>query len=183
MKIICDVCPNFCRLEENQIGFCRARKNIGGESVSINYGKITSIALDPIEKKPLYRFLPNTYVLSVGSFGCNLRCPFCQNHSISMCGETAQTVDIEKEDLIEKALQLNNCSGVAFTYNEPLIGWEYVRDTAKLCKEKNLATVVVTNGYVNTNILEKVLPYIDAMNIDLKSFNPEFYKKIHGDLD
>lgn len=100
-----------------------------------------------------------------------------------MCGETAQTVDIEKEDLIEKALQLNNCSGVAFTYNEPLIGWEYVRDTAKLCKEKNLATVVVTNGYVNTNILEKVLPYIDAMNIDLKSFNPEFYKKIHGDLD
>ncbi len=186
MRIVCDVCPNHCNLADKQIGFCRARQNIDNKIVSINYGKVVSIALDPIEKKPLYHFKPNSNILSVGSFGCNLRCPFCQNYSISMSDQQeTRFIYISKEELVDKAIALKeqDCIGLAFTYNEPLIGWEYVYDTAKLAKGKGLSSVVVTNGYINKNILEKVCEYVDAMNIDLKSFRPQFYENIHGNID
>lgn len=187
MKLICNVCPHNCNLEDGQTGFCRARKNTDGKIVPINYGKVTSIALDPIEKKPLYHFYPGSMILSVGSFGCNLRCGFCQNYSISMCGEEniEYTDKISPEELIGIALKYvpQGNIGIAYTYNEPLIGIEYVLDCAKLAKQKGLKNVVVTNGYASEETINTVLPYIDAMNIDLKAFTQKFYDKINGDIE
>jgi pyruvate formate lyase activating enzyme len=144
------------------------------------------MALDPIEKKPLYRFHPGSMILSVGSFGCNLRCPFCQNHGISMCDrEAVRASYIAPEELTAEAealVQRGNI-GIAFTYNEPLIGYEYVRDCAGLAKERGLKTVLVTNGYINERPLKELLPIIDAMNIDLKAFTEEFYKSISGHIE
>jgi pyruvate formate lyase activating enzyme len=154
--------------------------------VPLSYGKLTSIALDPIEKKPLYQFHPGKMILSVGSFGCNLRCPWCQNHGISMANEyEVETTFVEPETLADMAEQYvpHGNIGVAFTYNEPLISFEYVYDTSKLLKRRGLKPVLVTNGYANPDYFLKLLPYIDAMNIDLKSINPEFYKKIGGNLE
>lgn len=182
----CMICPHLCRLGEGQIGFCRARKNTGGIIVSSNYGLITSLALDPIEKKPLNRFHPGSKILSVGSFGCNLRCPFCQNHEISMAFEKDSICrNLSPEALVLRAeeTKIQGNIGIAFTYNEPLIGYEYVTDTAKLARIQGLETVVVTNGYINKEPLEKLLPYISALNIDLKSFSPDFYKRISGDIE
>lgn len=176
---------HHCKLESGKIGICRARKNEQDKIVSINYGKLTSLALDPIEKKPLARFYPQSRILSVGSFGCNLRCPFCQNFGISMATEEdVNTKFVSPQQLAEQALELTKQGniGVAFTYNEPLIGYEYVIDTARILQELGLKTVVVTNGSVIEEIAGKVLPYIDAVNIDLKGFTDKYYKKLGGDL-
>lgn len=185
-KIKCRVCPNYCNLSEGQIGVCRARSNKDGNMVPINYGHITSLALDPIEKKPLNRFHPGKNILSVGSFGCNLRCSFCQNYPISMAfEEDIKTEYKTPENLVKLATSLKNKNniGIAYTYNEPLIGYEYVRDTAKLAKEYDLMNVVVTNGCFNENVLDEILPYIDAFNIDLKGFTEGFYRELGGDLE
>jgi pyruvate formate lyase activating enzyme len=144
------------------------------------------MALDPIEKKPLYHFHPGSYILSVGSYGCNLRCPFCQNHEISMADKQRAGVEyISPEQLVEYAVKLKPRGniGVAFTYNEPLIGYEYVRDCAKIAKEQGLKLVLVSNGYVHEEPLKKLLPLIDAMNIDLKAFTEEFYIKLSGHIE
>lgn len=186
MKKTCQVCMHHCSLEPGQTGICRARKNEDGVIVCGNYGHITSMALDPIEKKPLKMFRPGSRILSVGSYGCNLRCSFCQNHEISMEGpETAETVYISPKALAGKAQELKTSGniGIAFTYNEPLVGWEYVRDTAKLVKEFGMDNVMVTNGSASCEVLEELLPYIDAMNIDLKAFREETYRKLKGDLE
>lgn len=185
-KIICDVCPNYCNLSEGQVGICRARSNKDGKIIAINYGHITSLALDPIEKKPIRKFQSGKNILSVGSFGCNLKCSFCQNYSISMAGqEKAKSEYKSPAQLVEMALNLTNRNniGIAYTYNEPLIGYEYVRDCAKLAKEHNLKNVVVSNGSFNKKVLDEIIPYIDAFNIDLKGFSEEFYKKVGGDLE
>ena len=186
MRTECNVCMHHCSLEEGKTGICRARKNEGGTIRSINYGKITSIDLDPMEKKPLLHFYPGTWILSVGSFGCNLRCPFCQNYSISQSGEEeSDYIRISPEELVEKAVEWKERGnvGIAFTYNEPLIGWEFVRDTARLSREKDLKTVVVTNGSFTEETLQEVLPYVDAMNIDLKGFTDRYYRMLGGDLE
>lgn len=186
MKKTCQVCMHHCSLEPGQTGICRARKNEDGVIVCGNYGHITSMALDPIEKKPLKMFRPGSRILSVGSYGCNLRCSFCQNHEISMEGpETAETVYISPRALAGKAQELKASGniGIAFTYNEPLVGWEYVRDTTKLVKEFGMDNVMVTNGSASCEVLEELLPYIDAMNIDLKAFREETYRKLKGDLE
>ena len=185
--LICDVCPHHCRLGEGQTGRCGARKNVRGELLCDNYGKVTSLMLDPIEKKPLKRFHPGSRILSIGSYGCNLSCPFCQNHEISMPKpgrEPGYGVVLPEEikDFALKYISEGNI-GVAFTYNEPLIGYEFVRDTAKLVHEAGLKNVVVTNGCVELRILEEILPYIDAMNIDLKGFTEGYYKMVGGDLE
>ena len=185
-KIVCPICPHKCHLVPGQIGFCRARSNQDGHIHDNNYGQVNALALDPIEKKPLYHFQPGSLILSVGSYGCNLRCPFCQNHDISMVGcDTTDTAYISPAELVEKAAGLLSRGniGVAFTYNEPLIGYEYVYDSAKLLKEAGLRTVLVTNGYINEKPLIKLLPYIDAMNIDLKGYSEDFYQKIGGRLE
>ena len=182
----CEICPKHCQLDTGEIGKCRARINDGEKITALNYGRITSIALDPIEKKPLYRFCPGSSIISVGSYGCNLNCPFCQNYEISMADSKFPTRKLSPEGLLDIALEYyykGKNIGVAFTYNEPFIGYEYVKDTAELLKEKNLKTVLVTNGTVASGALKKILPLIDAMNIDLKGFNQKIYDYLDGDFE
>ncbi|MEI3146964.1 MAG: radical SAM protein [Merdibacter sp.] len=157
----CPVCMHHCRLAPGQLGRCRARKNEQGRIVSVNYGKVTALALDPIEKKPLRQFYPGSKILSVHSFGCNLSCPFCQNHEISMHGEQAadhvEMTPLQLADLAEEMQKRGNI-GVAYTYNEPLIGHEFVRDCAAIVHARGMKNVVVTNGNVQLEILEALLP-------------------------
>ena len=182
----CDVCFHHCDIPEGRRGFCGARANIGGEVVPENYGRITALALDPIEKKPLRRFHPGSMVLSVGSYGCNLRCPFCQNHEISWSAEAMAYAQKAKtltpEALAEAAVRLKprGNMGLAFTYNEPLVGWEFVRDTAQLVHEAGLLNVLVTNGTAELKVLDSFARHIDAMNIDLKGFTEGYYTRILG---
>ena len=186
MRTHCELCFHHCNLDEGQIGLCRARGCRNGESVPLNYGKLTGMALDPIEKKPLRRFHPGSLILSVGSFGCNLRCPFCQNHEISMASEgEIYTAWFSPEQLADRAAELvpQGNIGVAYTYNEPLVGYEYVRDCASFIHERGLVNVLVTNGTVEEAPWRALLPSIDAANIDLKGFTDAWYKKLGGDLD
>lgn len=185
-NVVCNICPHHCNLSENQIGLCKARSNVNGNIIPINYGMLTSIALDPIEKKPLKKFYPGKKILSVGSFGCNLKCPFCQNNEISFASkETANARYVKPEDLIHAAIDLvpRGNIGIAYTYNEPLVGYEYVRDCAVLARKNNLKNVVVTNGCFCKETMKELLPTIDALNIDLKGFTEEFYYKIGGNLE
>ena len=186
MKALCKLCFHHCALDEGQTGLCRARACQDGKIVSLNYGKLTSLALDPIEKKPLRRFHPGSLILSVGSFGCNLRCPFCQNHEISMAGDSGiPTVEVSPEQLATKAAELvpHGNIGVAYTYNEPLIGYEYVQDCASLVHDQGMVNVLVTNGTVEEEPWRALLPLIDAANIDLKGFTPAWYRRLGGDLE
>ena len=186
---ICDVCFRQCKLEEGQTGFCGGRTCREGQVVAGNYGRLTSLALDPIEKKPLKMFRPGSMILSLGSYGCNLRCPFCQNSSISWSQKAFEYKDradyYEPEEIVKTALELRSRGniGLAFTYNEPLIEYEFVRDTAKLAKEAGMQNVLVTNGTASLKVLNEISPYIDAMNIDLKAFTDHFYRNfISGDF-
>lgn len=185
--IRCGVCFSRCALGEGQTGACGARKNRGGRIIASNYGKLTSLALDPIEKKPLARFYPGSRILSVGSYGCNLKCPFCQNYQISTGNERSLEIAYySPSDLCSLALELKSRRniGIAFTYNEPLVGYEFVRDTARLFHEKGMKTVMVTNGTASQEVLGELLPHIDAMNIDIKGFSQEFYRDfVGGDLE
>lgn len=190
--MVCPVCFHHCILSEGQCGRCRARKNVNGTVVCDNYGKVTALALDPIEKKPLKHFMPGSLILSVGSYGCNLSCPFCQNHDISMGGSgTMEYREISPEELAELAAVYSRQSdrygrkniGVAFTYNEPLTGYEFVRDTSRMVRERGMKNVLVTNGTAELAVLEEILPFIDAMNIDLKGFTDSYYRKLGGSLE
>ena len=269
MRAICNVCCHHCSLEEGRTGACGARTNKGGQITASNYGRLTALALDPIEKKPLARFMPGSRILSVGSYGCSLRCPFCQNYEIASarpacmdnaCGESAgrntdrtagpavtssgpgqesgataitssdpgresgssitcsgtgqesgnnkiitykdpgplsgknsggrehrlEIAEYTPQELCSLALDLRARGniGIAFTYNEPLVGWEFVRDTARLFHENGMKTVLVTNGMASQEILQELLPCIDAMNIDLKGFTEDFYREfVGGDLN
>lgn len=182
----CGVCFRHCTIPEGQLGFCGGRIARNGRVEAFNYGRITALALDPMEKKPLNRFFPGSLILSVGSFGCNLRCPFCQNYEISWSDQarafarTAQALN--PEELVALALRTRPRGniGIAFTYNEPLIGYEFVRDTARLAKAEGLKNVMVTNGTAELAVLEALSPYIDAMNIDLKGFIDRYYSQVLG---
>lgn len=181
----CETCFHHCELGPGQSGLCRVRCNEAGQIVDAGYGLVTSMALDPIEKKPLRDFYPGSLILSVGGYGCNLRCPFCQNHEISQQDLRQRSVYVSTRDLVKKALELRPAGniGIAFTYNEPMVGWEYVLDAARAAKEEGLKTVVVTNGTVKPWVLEKVLPYIDAFNVDLKAYKADVYREYGGDLE
>ncbi|NLL96320.1 MAG: AmmeMemoRadiSam system radical SAM enzyme [Clostridiaceae bacterium] len=174
----CQLCPHNCHIRPDKKGICKVRANSDGELYAESYGQLSSLALDPIEKKPLYRFYPGSLILSTGSYGCNFSCSFCQNYSISM--GKPETAFISPENLVYKAFRLKDSGniGLAYTYNEPFISFEYVLDCCKLIKDRGLKNVLVTNGYVQEAPLLEMLPYIDAMNIDLKSFSPDFYKEI-----
>lgn len=176
--LVCSICPHECKLKNRAKGICGVRRAADNEIELLNYGEISSIALDPIEKKPLFHFKPDSCILSVGSYGCNFRCGFCQNYSISM--EKPDTRYVGPEELIKLAEDTKKQGniGIAFTYNEPSIWYEYVYDVSKMAENKDLDIVLVTNGYIKREPLEKILPFVDAMNIDLKSYNSEFYKKI-----
>ena len=195
---ICEVCFRKCNIEEGATGFCGGRICRDGQVVAGNYGRVTSMALDPIEKKPLRMFMPGSLILSVGSYGCNLRCPFCQNSDISWSERAMETgrivaglkdgdgdgpvLYVSPEELAQAAEGYRGKGniGVAFTYNEPLIGYEFVRDAARLIREAGMKNVLVTNGCASLEVLDELLPHVDAMNIDLKGFTDRFYSQTLG---
>jgi pyruvate formate lyase activating enzyme len=180
-RVVCNLCPHECVIAEGKAGFCLGRRNIGGELVAASYGEVVSIAVDPIEKKPLYHFLPGSDILSVATYGCNLRCPFCQNAEISQ--QVAPSRHVEPDELLALA-KCQRASSIAYTYNEPCIWFEYLMDTGKLMQEAGIRNVLVTNGMLNPEPLAELLPLVSAMNIDLKSIQPEFYRDyVKGDLD
>ncbi len=177
LNVSCRLCPHYCTIADGELGECRVRKNEKGSLYSLNYGRISSYGYDSMEKKPLYHFYPGSKILSIGSFGCNLACDFCQNHEIVYDDSYARGVD--SEDLVDLAGK-NGSIGLAFTYNEPGIWYEYILDIGKKTHEKGLKNVMVTNGYINEKPLRELLPLIDAMNIDLKAMEDSFYKDICG---
>lgn len=179
-KTQCLLCPHFCNLTEGKTGICSVRKNVSGEIVLTTYGVISGFAIDPVEKKPLYHFFPGKNIFSIGSYGCNMRCDFCQNYNISQNIPESHVMNTKPENIIRDAFLLDNNIGVAFTYNEPIIWYEFMRDTAVQAKESGLFTVMVSNGYVNREPLSEIIQFIDAFNIDLKSFNNNFYRKLAG---
>lgn len=182
-KAVCRLCPHCCSLNENQIGYCGARVASGGEVKPLNYGKITSLALDPIEKKPLAYFRSGSNILSVGSFGCNMSCPFCQNYEIAKGNlDSVFVKEITPDQLVElaQAEKSNGNIGIAFTYNEPLIAFEFILDTAKIAVQEELEIVIVSNGQINQPYLKQLLPYVSAWNIDLKCFSEAGYRKLGG---
>ncbi|MGB9840122.1 AmmeMemoRadiSam system radical SAM enzyme [Thermovenabulum sp.] len=175
--VVCGLCPHGCRIKNGNFGICRVRKNMDGILYTTNYEKVSSWALDPIEKKPLYHFYPGSLIFSVGSFGCNFRCKFCQNWQIAQITQVP-TQEVSPYKLVEIAESQKDNLGIAFTYNEPTIWYEYVYDVVRISKERGLKNVLVTNGFIEEKPLREILPYIDAMNIDLKAFKEDFYRDI-----
>jgi pyruvate formate lyase activating enzyme len=177
----CGLCPHNCVISGGGAGFCSARRNTGGELTAESYGQITSLALDPIEKKPLYHFRPGSKILSAGSYGCNMKCAFCQNYGISQSRAVSEYMPPEK--LAETSAGIPGNIGVAFTYNEPLVGIEYILDAAPVIRRNGQVVVMVSNGQINPEPLSELLPLVDAWNIDVKSFAPEFYRSHGGDFE
>lgn len=180
-RVRCELCPHYCLIAEGKTGICRVRMNDGGKLRSLNYGKVASVALDPIEKKPLYHFHPGRPILSLGTNGCNFACRFCQNWELAEA--KASLDDIQPADVPALAKR-GRSFGVAYTYNEPFVWYEFVLDTARLCKAVGLKNVLVTNGFVNSEPLEELLPFIDALNIDIKSLRQNFHDDLtHGKVE
>jgi len=185
-NVKCLLCPQGCRLEDGKAGVCGVRENIDGKLFSLVYERPVAINIDPIEKKPLYHFHPGEKILSIGTYGCNLSCSFCQNYDISQEDNKKAIESINKIDAksIIELCEKHNLKFLAFTYNEPTIFYEYMLEIAKLCREKGIKTVIVSNGQINEKPLLELVHYIDAFNIDLKAFNSNFYKRIcKGDFE
>lgn len=176
----CLLCPHACLLKPGERGICRVRENRNGMVTLLTYGIISGFAADPVEKKPLYHFFPGSNILSVGSYGCNLSCDFCQNHHISQSGPPHGSAYLSPEQLVARALGEHNNIGIAYTYNEPVIWYEYVTDCSILASAAGLKNVMVTNGYINRKPLEELTGIIDAFNIDLKAFSNDFYRSYTG---
>lgn len=184
-NVMCVLCPWNCHLNPGQTGNCRVRANHNGKLYTLVYNRVAAIAVDPVEKKPFYHFFPGRKILSIGETGCNFHCSFCQNYHISQCSanDFDHFQEITPEQIVKKALTQENNIGIAYTYNEPFTFFEFMADTARLAHDKGLKNAVVSNGYVNPGPLDDALQWTDAFNIDLKSFNHEFYKKYtRGDL-
>lgn len=179
-KVRCLLCPHRCLLHDGQGGICRIRVNRSGILYAETYGKISSIHLDPIEKKPLYHFFPGRNILSIGSVGCNLRCCFCQNCSISQVSheEFPYLEEVAPGKILETQLRSSNSIGIAYTYNEPVIWFEFVMDTARVIRSAGFKNVLVTNGYIEKEPLLQLAGVVDAFSVDLKSFEDSFYKKV-----
>lgn len=175
----CNLCPHYCDIHINNSGLCNIRKNIDGKLYTMTYAEISSIAIDPIEKKPLYHFYPGHNILSLGSSGCNLKCPFCQNWSISNQLTKNNSIDFE---YLERTIKEQHSIGIAYTYNEPLISYELLKDCSTFMKEKGIKNIIVSNGMINTTPLNGIKKNIDAANIDIKGFTDDFYKYVCGDL-
>ncbi len=179
-KVQCTLCPHLCILNDGKSGICRVRTNKQGKLFTDVYGFVSSIHFDPIEKKPLYHYFPGSIILSVGTYGCNLRCFFCQNCSISQTAAKPELFRIyyTPEEIVQMALKKPGNVGIAFTYNEPVVWFEYMHDIARLAKQKGLKTIMVTNGFINKEPLHELLEVIDAFSVDLKAFSDEFYTKV-----
>jgi pyruvate formate lyase activating enzyme len=178
-RVRCFLCPHQCRIYPGRRGLCQIRENRAGVLYALTYNRISVVHMDPIEKKPLYHFFPGKEILSVGSVGCNLKCQFCQNWEISQTGFVDNLKQTDSQKIVSIA-QSQGSIGIAYTYNEPFIWWEFVRETSEKAKKVQLKNVLVTNGYVNSQPLLELLPYIDAMNIDLKAMDDDFYRSYCG---
>lgn len=180
-NVRCLACAHKCLIRKGKTGICAVRRNVDGELYSLIYGKLASVAIDPIEKKPLYYFLPGSKSLSLGTVGCNFKCKWCQNYEISQASKNGKLFGHEKtpEEIVELAVK-HGCKSISYTYNEPIIFLEFVKDTAELAMQKGIKNVLVTNGYFSKESFDFITPYIDAVNIDLKSINPKIYEKYCG---
>jgi pyruvate formate lyase activating enzyme len=179
-KVHCYLCAHHCEIAKDHFGFCGVRKNIDGELNTYAYGSVIAAHVDPIEKKPLYHFLPGTYAFSIATMGCNFHCPFCQNWTISQKSERdggMEGQEMKPEEIVAEALR-NDCRSISYTYTEPTIFFEYAYDTAKIAKEKGLYNNFVTNGYMTKEAIDEIRPYLDAANVDLKFFRDETYRKV-----
>jgi len=174
----CRLCPHVCKIELDALGRCGARQNIDGKLISLVYGKPISIHVDPIEKKPLYHFIPGSKILSIGTVGCNLHCLHCQNWEISQTQGTEVQGEVVTPEKIIQIAKDNNCEAIAYTYNEPTIFYEYMLDIMKLARVAGMYNVIVSNGFINPEPLFKIIKFIDAANIDFKSINEKFYKEV-----
>ncbi|MFH0849192.1 MAG: AmmeMemoRadiSam system radical SAM enzyme [archaeon] len=173
----CKICAHCCVIAPGARGICRTRENRAGTLYSLIYGELTASAVDPIEKKPLFHFWPGSFSYSISSVGCNFRCPWCQNYGISQAEPgDVYTEPMDPQRVVEQAMTYG-CRSISYTYNEPLIWHEYVRDTARLAKEKGILNVLVTNGYATNDAMNALAPYIDAANVDVKGFTEHFYKE------
>ncbi len=182
-KIVCQLCRHYCKLKEEQVGICGVNKNEDEKLVNLVYGKVSAINIDPIEKKPLYHFLPGTTSLSIGTVGCNFKCPFCQNWQISQSKDIDSSYLITPKELIDIALE-RGCKSVSYTYNEPTIFYPFAKDVALLAKQHGLKNIFVSNGFESPEIIDDMVGVIDAFNIDIKGFNSSYYKKyLKGNLD
>jgi len=176
----CNLCPRHCILANKQIGYCRARENIGGKLYSLTYGKIAALHLDPVEKKPFFHVLPGSKIFSIATTGCNLRCLYCQNWDIAQVFPwKVRTINMTPSEVVQKALK-SGAQGIAFTYNEPIVFYEYMLDIAKEAKKAGLKTLVVSAGYIEKEPLKELLKYITAFKVDLKGFNEKFYREVIG---
>lgn len=185
-RVECRLCPHHCILPNGKYGICRVRKNLEGTLLAENYGKLSAIHLDPVEKKPLYHFYPGMSILSVGSIGCNLQCSFCQNCEISQSGMSGFPAirSYSPGEIVSMATGADKNIGIAYTYNEPVVFYEFMLETAILAGRQNLKNVIVTNGFISPGPLQQLLGHIDAFNVDLKSFDDHFYKaQTHSALD
>jgi pyruvate formate lyase activating enzyme len=171
--IECDLCPHNCKIYNNKTGICKVRKNIEGKLYTLNYGKVSALGIDPIEKKPLYHFYPQAKVFSLGSWGCNMSCNFCQNWQISQ--QKPQLREFKPAEIVQAALD-KNINLIAYTYSEPTVFYEYMLEIAKIAAEKDLKNIMVSNGFINEKPLKRLIPFLDAANIDLKAFNNDYYK-------
>lgn len=180
-RVKCTLCPHECIINEGKRGICLVRKNISGILYAETWEQASVLNVDPVEKKPLYAFYPRKPVLSLGSLGCNMLCRFCQNSDISRClPQNYSLTSFPVKDVIEKAINIPDNIGIAYTYNEPIVWYEYMLETAREAKKKQLKNIVVSNGYFSREPLQELLPYIDAFNVDLKAFNNKFYKGLTG---
>lgn len=181
-SVQCLLCPHNCIIKPDRFGICNVRRNRDGVLYSENYGVLSSIAVDPIEKKPLYHFYPGSRIMSIGGYGCNLICSFCQNCSISQVEfqDYAGSRVYRSEEVVKQAIRETDNLGIAFTYNEPTVFFEFMMDCAELAAENNLKNVVVTNGFINEEPLRQLIAVTDAFNIDVKSFSDDFYRRITG---
>ena len=179
-KLRCEICANYCKIQENKFGICKQHKNINGELFNISYGIVSSLSPDPIEKKPLHHFLPKTFTYSIGGFGCNMTCLHCQNYIISQeFDKITNKIKILPETIVENALKYN-CKSIAWTYNEPTIHLPFNKKTSLLARQKNLKIIYVSNGYMSAKSIEEILTFVDAFNIDIKSMSGDFYRKVCG---
>jgi len=176
-RIICKLCRHACKLKEDQVGICGVNKNVNGELKTLVYGHPIALNVDPVEKKPLYHFLPGSQVLSFGTVGCNFKCPFCQNWDISQEKTVNEEIKVSPEEMVELALE-QGAKSIAYTYNEPTIFYPYAKDIGVIAKEKGLKNIFVSNGFESKEMIEDMVTWVDAANIDLKSWDDKYYKKV-----
>lgn len=179
-EVLCTLCPHMCRLGEEEHSPCGTRMLVDGKLRALSYGRLIAANIDPVEKKPLYHFMPGSYTYSIGTAGCNMHCLNCQNADISQAKiDKEQGQNSTPQDIVEAALD-NNLESISYTYTEPTIFFELMRDTAKIAREKGMKNIMVSNGYINPKPLRELLPLLDAVNIDMKAFNSEIYEKLTG---